>query len=165
MSEDATQDQDPLDDRPQVRIFTLADYVANEASGKLYISGAGLEWTAVVARPDPDAPDDRRHLLSFSVIIRLAFPRAIARPTHTIEVLALNRDGVEVGPPKSLIEAQMRFDLKRAPRDFTEVSGNLPAQVVNYPVNIEPDDVIFLHLLVDGVLVSRLPVQLRPADF
>ena len=165
MTEDASQESDPLQDRAQVRIFTLADYVADEASGKLYISGAGLEWTEVVARPDPDDSEGRRHFLSFSIIIRVAFPRAIARPTHTIEVLALNREGVGVGPPESLIEAKMRFYLKRAPQDFTEVSGNLPAQVVNYPVNVEPDDVIFLHLLVDGVLVSRLPVQLRPADF
>lgn len=164
MSTGAPQELDPLHHRPQVRIFTLADYVAEEASGKLYISGAGLEWTEVVARPDPDDPDSRRYLLSFSVIIRLAFPRAIARPTHTIELLALNRDGVKIGPPESLIEAKMRFDLKRTPRNFTEVSGNLLAQIVNFPVEAETEDVIFLHLLVDNVLIGRLPVQLRLAD-
>ena len=164
MAEDVDQIATPLEDRAQVRIFTLADYVAEEESGKLYVSGAGLEWTEVVARPDPGDPDGRRRLLSFSVIIRLAFPRAIARPIHTIEVLALNRAGVGIGPPESLIEAKMRFDLNRVPHDFAEVSGNVSAQVVNYPIDAELDDAIFLHLLVDGMLVSRLPVQVRPAD-
>jgi hypothetical protein len=168
LTEHANQAPDPLQDRAQVRLFTLADYIADEASSKLYISGAGLEWTGVPARSVPDDagdrfPDGTRHLLSFSVIIRLAFPRAIARPTHLIEVFALDRDGGEIAPPESLIEARMHFDLKQVPPDFTEVSGNVPAQVVDYPVRVGADDVIFLHLVVDGLLVSRLPVQLRSA--
>jgi Family of unknown function (DUF6941) len=160
MTEDVAQVSDPLQDRAQVRIFTLADYVAEESSGKLYISGAGLEWTEVVTRPDPNGT---HHLLSFSLIIRVAIPRAIVRSTHAVEVFVFDRDGAPLGPD-SLIKADMHFDLKRVPHDFTEVSGNLPAQIMNFPVDAGPEDVIFLHLLVDDVLVSRLPVQLRPAD-
>jgi hypothetical protein len=160
MAEVVAQASDPLQDRAQVRIFTLADYVADEASGKLYVSGAGLEWTELVARP---ASDGGHHLLSFALIIRVAIPRAIARATHAIEVFAVDRDGVSVGP-ESLIKADMHFDLKRVPPDFTEVSANLPAQIMDFPVDVGPEDVVFLHLLVDNVLVSRLPVQLRPAD-
>jgi hypothetical protein len=160
MTEDVARVSDPLQDRAQVRIFTLADYVADEASGKLYISGAGLEWTEVVARP---AADGTHHLLSFSLIIRIAIPRAIVRATHTVEVFVFDRDGALLGPD-SLIKADMHFNLKRVPPDFTEVSGNLPAQIMDFPVDVGPEDVIFLHLLVDDVLVSRLPVQLRPAE-
>ena len=160
MSDDAAQELDPLDGRPQVRIFTLADYVAEESSGKLYISGAGLEWTGVEARADPAGAG---YLLSFQLVIRLAFPRAIARDSHAVEVRVLDRAGSPAGPDP-LLTAAMRFDLNRAPKDFTEVSGSLPVQVMDYPTNVEPNDVICLHLLVDDIVVSRLPVQLRPAD-
>jgi hypothetical protein len=55
-SRHATATRDPLHDRAQVRMFTLADDVAEEASGKLYISGAGLEWTGLPTRDSKIAP-------------------------------------------------------------------------------------------------------------
>lgn len=76
MAEEMAQVFDPLQDRAQVRMFTLADYVADESSGKLYISGAGLEWTGVRTRENAIAP--------CYLIIRLAFPRIYARSSHTI---------------------------------------------------------------------------------
>src|SRR5687767_6644527 len=106
MAEDVAQVSDPLQDRAQVRIFTLADYVAEESSGKLYISGAGLEWLGVAARPSSDAAE---YVVSFHLVIRLAFPRAVARESHTIEVHVLDRDGAPAGPD-SLLRAEMRFD-------------------------------------------------------
>ena len=160
MAEDVAQLSDPLQDRAQVRIFTLADYVAEESSGKLYISGAGLEWTGLAAR---SASSGGGWLISFYLVIRLAFPRSIARESHAVSVLALDRDGALAGPDL-LLQASMRFDLKLAPKNFTEVSGTLPVQVVDYPTSIEPNDVLFLHLMVDDLLVSRLPVALYPVD-
>jgi len=154
--DDETLAPDPLQDRAQVRIFTLADYVAVEPSGKLYISGAGLEWTGLPARSD--------RIPSCYLLVRLAFPMAMVRPSHVVEVHALNVDGSPAAPDPVLFQAEMHFDLGQAPDCASEMSDNLPIQVTNYPVSVNPDDVIFLHLLVDGTLVSRLPVQLRPID-
>jgi hypothetical protein len=154
VAEDKAQVADPLQDRAQVRIFTLADYVAEEPSGKLYISGAGLEWTGLPALPD--------HLPSFYLLIRLAFPMKIARPMHVVEVRTLHADGRPAAPDPVLFQAEMHFNLDGAPDYATEMSDHLLIQVTNYPVAAAPDGIIFLQLLVDDIPISRLPVQLRP---
>ena len=151
MAEDGAQVSDPLRDRAQVHIFTLADYVAEEQSGKLYISGAGLEWTGL--------PTSESKIQSCYLVIRLAFPRAFARPNHTIVVRLLDREGNPVGPDP-LVQAEMKFDLKRVPKDYTEVSGTLPLQITDYPFTVEPEDVVFFHLIIDGTVLSQLPVDL-----
>lgn len=161
MTEDAAQVSDPLQDRAQVRIFTLADYVAEESSGRLYISGGGLEWVGLPAFPD--------RLSSFDLALRLAFPldpnapKASAHDSYAIEIRVLDVEGQPVGPDP-LLQADMPFDLQRLPDYATEVSGNLPLHISEYPARVQPTDIVFLHLKVDGILVSRLPVQLRPAD-
>jgi len=155
MAEDGDQISDPLQDRAQVRLFTLADYVADETSGKLYISGAGLEWTGLRTRDNTIAPC---HL-----IIRLAFPRAYARPSHTIRVRVVDYEGNLVGPDP-LLKAEMKFDLDHVPDSFTEVSGVLPVHIDGYPFTVNVDDVIFFHLVVDDVVVSTLPVELLFSD-
>jgi len=155
MSEDAIQRLDPLDSRPQVRIFTLAEYVAEERSGRLYISGGGLEWVGLPAYPN--------RLSSFDMAIRLAFPRAMIRESYPVEVRVLDEDGRPIGPDP-LLQTEMQYDLQKLPDGATEISGNLPIRISEIPVSAQPTDVIFLHLIVDGVLISRLPVQLRPAD-
>jgi hypothetical protein len=161
MAEGGTPASSPLDDRAQVRIFTLADYVAEESSGRLYISGGGLEWVGLPALPD--------RLSSFDLALRLAFPvdpkdpRGTARDSYSIEIRALDAEGQPVGPDP-LLHTKMRFDRARLPDYAVEVSGNLPLRISDYPVSAQPTDVIFLHLKVDGLLISRLPVQLRPAD-
>jgi hypothetical protein len=155
MTDSSTQASDPLRDRAQVRIFTLADYVADESSGKLYISGAGLEWTGLPTRDNKIAPC---HL-----VIRLAFPRPSARPMHTITVRVVDDAGSPVGPDP-LLRAEMKFDLHRVPDYFTEVSGNLAVEIADYPISVDVADVVFFHLLVDDLVVSRLPVQLSFAD-
>jgi hypothetical protein len=161
MADDMAQISDPLQDRAQVRIFTLAEFVSEEPSGRLYISGGGLEWVGLSAYPD--------HLSTFDVAIRLAFPLDPKNPTatvhasHAIEIRVLNAEGQPVGPDP-LVETKMRFDPDRLPDHATETSGNLPVRITEYPVTAQPTDVIFLHLSVDCILISRLPVQLRPAD-
>ena len=151
MAQDGVRVSDPLQDRAQVRIFTLADYVAEEPSGKLYISGAGLEWTGL--------PTSENKIQSCYLVIRLAFPRASARPSHAIVVRVLDREGMPVGPDP-LLQAEMKFDLDQVPDDFTEVSGNLPIQITGYPLDAKASNAIFLQLIVDDVVVNRLPVDL-----
>ena len=161
MAGDVDRESDSLHDRAQVRIFTLADYVAEEASGRLYISGGGLEWVGLPAFPD--------RLSSFDLALRLAFPlnpanpRAEVHDSYAIEIRALDAEGQPVGPDP-LLQTKMRFDRQHLPDYATETSGNLPVRIADYPVTVQPTDVIFLHLKVDGILISRLPVQLRPAD-
>jgi hypothetical protein len=161
MTEEVALAPDPLQDRAQVRIFTLADYVAEEASGRLYVSGGGLEWMGLPAYPD--------RLSSFDLALRLAFPvdprdpKGSAHDSYSIEIRVLDAEGRPVGPDP-LMDTKMRFDPQRLPDYAVEVSGNLPVRVSDYPVSAQPTDVIFLHLKVDGILISRLPVQLRPAD-
>jgi hypothetical protein len=161
MAEGKTQGLDPLNDRPQVRIFTLADYVAEEASGRLYISGGGLEWVGLPVFPNRP--------LTFDIALRLAFPvdprnpQGTARNSYSVEIRALNVDGQPIGPDP-LVQTKMRFDHKSLPDYATEVSGNLPVRIIEYPVSVQPTDRIYLYLKVDGILISRLPVQLQPAD-
>lgn len=159
MSDEPQSEAESLQRRPQVRLFTLADYVADELSGKLYISGAGLEWAGVPVHPDPH--DDRRQFLSCYIVVRIAFPREIARETHIVEVLVRDAHGEPAGP-ESLFKIEMAFDLRNTPADFTELSGNLPMRIRDYPLTVDPNSVVFLHLLVDDELVGRLPVQLEP---
>ena len=160
MTEDAAQVPDPLQDRAQVRIFTLADYVAEEASGRLYISGGGLEWLGL--------PVQSGGRVSFDIALRLAFPlnpadsHAAVHDSYAIEIRALDAEGQPVGPDP-LLQTKMRFDRQRLPNYATETSGNLPVRITDYPVTVQPTDVIVLHLKVDGILISRLPVQLQPA--
>lgn len=160
MTENAISESGPLYDRPQVRIFTLADYVAEEPSGRLYVSGAGLEWLGIPIRPTGKRNE---YFLSCYVLLRLAFPRMTARAEHRVEVQARTSDGVNVGQD-SLFRVEMHFDLEDVPEDFAEVSGNLPVQVTNFRIRTTPDTIIFLHLLVDDVLISRLPAQFELAD-
>lgn len=155
MTEEKAQASAPLHDRAQVRVFTLADYVADEPSGKLYISGAGLEWTGVPVRPDPDGG----LLFSCYIVLRLAFPKGIARDSHLIKIRALQEDGSPAGPDP-LLKFEMLFDPESAPTDFAELSGNLPVHIVDYPLVSESNDIIYLDLIVDEILVSRLPVEL-----
>jgi hypothetical protein len=155
MARQTTQSPDPLNDRAQVRIFTVADYVAEEPSGKLYISGAGLEWVGL--------PAHHNVLPTFYLAIRLAFPIEIKRDTYAVEVRAVDTNDDPVGPDP-LVKAEIRFDLDRVPLDARELSGNLPVQITDYPITVQPDAVIFLHLLVDSTLISQLPVQLWPVD-
>jgi hypothetical protein len=156
VTEGESQASDPLRDRAQVRMFTLADYVGEELSGKLYISGAGLEWTGLPVHQDMVPP--------FYLAIRLAFPMAMAGPSHVVEIRALQADGSPAGPDPVLVRAKMHFNVDQAPEFATELSGNLPIQIMNYSILVESNSVMFLHLSVDGVLVRRVPVQLRPAD-
>ncbi|MGE3912856.1 MAG: hypothetical protein AB7K36_26095 [Chloroflexota bacterium] len=155
MSGDEAPLPDPLHERAQVRIFTLADYVAVEPSGRLYISGGGLEWVGLPVSSDGS--------LSFDMAIRLAFPKAIARKSYLVEVNAITGEGKPAGPTP-LMQTKMRFDLKLLPENASEISGNLPIRISNYPVKVQDTDVIFLSLSIDGILISRLPVQLRPGD-
>jgi hypothetical protein len=155
MSTGPTEELNPLDHRPQVRIFTLAEYVSEERSGRLYIGGGGLEWVGLPAYPDK--------LSSFDIAVRLAFPKAIIRESYSIEVRVLDAEGHPVGPDP-LLQTTLEYDLDQLPADATEISGNLPVRISDYPVATQPTDVIFLHLIVDGMLISRLPVQLRPTD-
>ncbi len=155
VDETQVQASDPLTDRAQVRIFTLADHVADERSEKLYISGGGLEWTGLPARA--------HEIPGCYLVIRLAFPRESARPQHGIVVRAVDEAGNSVGPDP-LMEATMTFDLDRVPEDFSEVSGHIIVEIVGYPVTVDPTGVIVLELTADGVVVSRLPVQLVPVD-
>jgi len=155
MAEDMAQAPDPLRDRAQVRIFTLADYVAEESSGRLYISGAGLECSGVPARTGL--------LPRLCLVIRIAYPMAMARGSHVVEVRALDAEDHPIGPDP-LFRAKVTFDLAGAPAGAKEMSGNLPVQVTDYPVTVEPNDVIFLRLLVDGTEISNLPVQLVSID-
>jgi hypothetical protein len=152
VADDRTTGLGPLGDRAQVRLFTLADYVAEEASGKLYISGAGLEWTGV--------PVSAGKIGSCFLVIRIAYPRASARPSHTVVVRIVDESGQPVGP-NPLLQAEMKFNLNRVPSYFTEVSGTLPIQITDYPLSTESMEVIFFNLEVDGTLVSHLPVDLR----
>ena len=155
MAEDQTYSADPLQDRAQVRIFTLADYVAEERSGKLYISGAGLEWTGL--------PTAGGKIQSCYLVVRLAYPKASARPSHTVTVRVVDGDGNPAGPDP-LMQAEMKFDLKRVPEYFTEVSGTLPIHIAGYPLGDTSVGLVFLNLLVDGVLISQLPVGLSSVD-
>jgi len=155
MSDDPTQELDPLDSRPQVRIFTLAEYVAEEQSGRLYISGGGLEWVGLPAYPD--------HLSSFDIAIRLAFPLSMIRESYSIKIRVLNEAGLPVGSDP-LLQTEMQYDLQKLPAHAVEISGNLPVRISDYPVSVQPTDTVFLHLIVDDMLISRLPVQLRPTD-
>jgi hypothetical protein len=161
MANDGNQISDPLQDRAQVRIFTLADYVAEEPSGRLYISGGGLEWTGLPAFPDRLGP--------FDLVLRLAFPldpgnpRGTVQESYSIEIRALDAVGQPVGPDP-MLQTKMRFQRQRLPEDAREVSGNLPVRFADYPVTAQPTDVIFFQLVVDGAPISRLPVQLRPID-
>lgn len=161
MAEDVTQVSDPLQDRAQVRIFTLADYVAEELSGRLYISGGGLEWLGL--------PVQSGGRVSFDIAIRLAFPldpenpKATAHESYSIEIRVLDISGQLAGDDP-LLKTEMRYDPQRLPDDASEISGNLPIRISDYPLRVQSSGVIFLHLIVDGVLISRLPVQLRPAD-
>jgi hypothetical protein len=161
MAADVDQRADPLGDRAQVRIFTLADYVAEEPSGRLYISGGGLEWVGLPVLKD--------RLMPFDLALRLAFPLepgippSTVRDSYDVEIRALDAEGKPIGPDP-LLQSNMRFDPQRLPDHATEVSGNLPVRFTEIPVTVQPTDVIFLHLKVDGILISRLPVQLRPAD-
>ena len=155
MARQAIQATDPLQDRAQVRLFTVADYVAEEPSGKLYISGAGLEWVGLPARTGL--------LPSFYLAIRLAFPIGMKREMYAIEIRAVDAADDPVGPDP-LLKAEIRFDLDAVPSDARELSGNLPVHITNYPITVQPNDVIFLHLLVDGDLVSQLPIQLLSID-
>lgn len=155
MTDDAKQITDPLQDRAQVRIFTLADYVAEEPSGRLYISGGGLEWIGVPAFSDRLSP--------FDLVVRLAFPIKIAKDVHVVEIRALTADGIAVGP-EPLLQTTMGIDMQNLPDNASEISGTIPVRIAEYPISTRQDEVIFFHLVVDGVLVSRLPVQLRPAE-
>lgn len=151
MTDDETKVEDPLVDRAQVRIFTLADHVAQESSGKLYISGAGLEWIGLPIRENKIMP--------CFLALRLAFPRAFAREIHTVVVRVVDRQGQAVGPDP-LLQAEMRFELRRVPKDFAEVSGNLPVRIEDYPLSEESTGIIFFQLVIDGTIISQLPVQL-----
>jgi len=155
MAQDTGQGSDPLQDRAQVRIFTLADFVAEEASGKLYISGGGLEWSGLPTRANELPP--------FYMAIRLAFPISIARESHVVEVRALDAEGNAMGPDP-LVRAEIHFDLSRAPAYASEMSGTLPVLIAQYPLTSKHDGVIFLHLITDGILVSRLPVALLDVE-
>jgi hypothetical protein len=152
VADDGTDGLGPLRNRAQVRIFTLADYVAEEESGKLYISGAGLEWTGV--------PVSAGKIGSCYLVIRLAYPRAFARSSHSVVVRIVDVNGKPAGP-NPLLQAEMKFNLHRVPSNFTEVWGTLPIQITDYPLSTETLEVIFLNLEVDGTLVSQLPVDLR----
>lgn len=161
MADDAKQITDPLQDRAQVRIFTLADYVAEEPSGRLYISGGGLEWVGLPAYPDRLGP--------FDLALRLAFPldpenpRGTVRESYSIKIRALDGEGQPVGPDP-MLQTKTRFQRHRLPDYAREVSGNLPVRFADYPVKARQTDIIFLQLAVDGVPISLLPVQLRPSD-
>ena len=70
MAENATNVSDPLQVRAQARIFTVADYVADEPGGKLYVSVGGLEWLGAAAFQNRLslllAPFDRAQLVRLS---------------------------------------------------------------------------------------------------
>jgi hypothetical protein len=161
VAENQVQASDPLQDRAQVRIFTLADYVAEEPSGRLYISGGGLEWVGLPTFPDRLGP--------FDLALRLAFPldssdpKGTVRDSYSVEIRALDAGGQPVGPDP-MLQTKMRFQRNRLPDNAREVSGNLPVRFADYPVIAKSSDIIFLQLAVDGVLISCLPVQLRPID-
>jgi len=44
------------------------------------------------------------------------------------------------------------------------MSGTLPVLIAQYPLTSKHDGVIFLHLITDGILVSRLPVALLDVE-
>ena len=139
-----------LQDRLEVRIFTLADHaVAIPVDGKLYINGAGVDQVFLQQIPG--------QLPQLSLALRIRIPWHMTSDRLPISVRLLDGDRNPVGPDPL---AQANPELGRPPglRPGDELGVNLALGLAGLPVQAE--GTIYFHLEVGGQLLSVLPLKI-----
>ena len=141
-------------DRPEVRIFTLADHAATPPDGKLYISGAGVGQMWLPQIPGPLGP--------LWLVVRIRVPWHMTSEELPVRVRLLDADRKPVGPDPLFEE---KAEVGRPPgfRPGDESSVNAVLGLQGFPVQAE--GTVYFHLLVAGGLLSVLPLKIarRPA--
>jgi len=131
----------------------LADHVAQEQSGKLYVNGGAIEFVGV----QPNA----KRLPPLWLVIRLGFPWRLTSGSHIIEVRILDQDEKPVGgDPFARAEAQIGKPPGAEPGDEFGLNIALPLGGFEATDSL-PSKVIF-HLIVNGSELATMPLRLSP---
>lgn len=143
-----------LNERVNVRIFSLCDHATVPPDGKVYIHGGGVNQVFV-----PQLPGMIRNLW---LMVRLSIPWHMLGEPHTVRIRSLDLDRNPIGPTDPLITTP--FELGKPPghRPGDESAINICVELTGLQVE-EPMTIRF-HLSVDDEVIGSLPlkVQLLP---
>src|SRR5690242_21748173 len=96
---------DRLQERVEIRLFTLCDHATVPPDGKIYIHGAGVQQLFLPLIPGP--------LRNLFLVVRLSVPWQMLGEPHTVRIRALDPDRQPVGPTDPLISTP--FELGKPP--------------------------------------------------
>lgn len=142
------------DERPEVRMFVIADHVAQAPDGKLYLNGAGVEQVFIPSTPG--------HLPApLYIAVRIRVPWHLTSETLRLRIRALDADRQPFGPDP-LIDGQMEVGRAPGARAGDEIAVNLVVPIAGIPV-AQPGTMHFHLELADEVLaILPLKINVRP---
>jgi hypothetical protein len=138
-------------DTPAVRMFILADWVAQQADGKLAIGGAGIGQVFVNAFPGALPP--------MYVVTRVSVPWHMTTEPTPLVVRALDADRNTIGPDP-LFQANAEIGRPPGSRPGDELAIQVAFPLTGYPV--PSATTIFLHLLFGAETLAILPLKIAP---
>ena len=142
----------PGGDRLEVRIFTLADYVATPPDGKLYISGGGVDQMMMQEIPGNLGP--------LALAVRIRVPWHMTSDTVSVQVRALNSDREPIDRDP-IMGADVEVGRPPGARPGDEIAIGFVVSLLGFPVREEGS--IHFHLIANGETLATLPLKVRRA--
>jgi hypothetical protein len=142
------------DERPEVRMFVIADHAVLAPDGKLYLNGAGIDQVLVAGLPAPlPAP--------LYIAVRLRVPWHLTSETLRLRIRALDADRNPIGPDP-IVDGQMEVGRAPGARAGDELAVNLVVPIGG--LMVPQPGTIHLHLELAGEVLAILPlkVNVRP---
>jgi hypothetical protein len=143
------------DERPEVRMFVIADHAVLAPDGKLYLNGAGIDQVWIPAVPG--------HLPTpLYIAVRIRVPWHLTSESLHLRIRGLDADRVPFGPDP-LVDGQMEVGRPPGARAGDEIAVSLAVPIAGLAV--PQAGTVHFHLeLADQVLgILPLKINVRPS--
>jgi hypothetical protein len=142
------------EERPDIRIYVIADHAVLAPDGKLYLNGAGIDQVLLPSTPGP-LPSP------LYIAVRIRVPWHLTSETLRLRIRALDADRMPIGPDP-IVDGQMEVGRAPGARAGDEMAVNLVVPIAG--LMIPQPGTIHLHLELGGEVLAILPlkVNVRP---
>jgi hypothetical protein len=141
------------EERPEVRLFAVADWATVPPDGKMYIGGLGVGQVYVNTFPSALPP--------LFLVCRIRIPWHLTTAPTPFVVRVLDADRNTVGPDP-LIQSEVETGRPAGTRPGDEFTLQFALPLMGYP--IQSAATLYFHLEYNGQELAVLPLKVGPAQ-
>ena len=143
------------EERPEVRMFVIADHAVMAPDGKMYLNGAGIDQVVLPSTPG--------HLPApLYIAVRIRVPWHLTSESLRLRIRALDADRRPFGADP-IVDGQMEVGRAPGARPGDEMAVNLAVPIAGLPIP-RPGTMHFHLELAERILgVLPLKINVRPA--